>query len=170
MRSTLKKITATAMAAFSLAIAVPTAASAYGVTSANFYYTNASGSSITSIAKNSTVKAVGSVTYDATAFGWIPIPSTCYFNLETPYYSLNKPTALSGSWSSGTFSYVGYSDVSGGAVYRVSKSFSIASKQTKTATATTKSKSYTTGWYTGSVNTGTGHDSDGSSLCSFKTL
>lgn len=169
MKKTFKKAFAAAAAALSVMMAVPMAANAYGVTGEDFYYTNRYGTHISSCGRNQTVYVTGKLTYDATLWGWIPAPSTCYYNLETPYYSLNKPYSVSGSWSSGSFTYAGYSSISGSTVYRFSKSFSAASKQTKTVTATTSSKSYATGWNTGSVNTGSGHDSDGSALGSFKT-
>lgn len=155
-----------------LVVAMTTSALAYGVIPNGFWYTNSSGRNITSCSKSQIVYAKGSITYDATLWGWIPAPSTCYFNLETPAGSLNKPTSVSGSWTADadSFVYSSYSDISGNSVYRFSKSFFVfSSKHTKTVSAQTTSKSYSTGWYTGSVNTGSGHSSDGSSLGSFKT-
>lgn len=169
MKKNIKKAAAIALAALSLTSSVSTSVYAYGITGSSFYYTNSADKNIYSIAKNSTVYAQGSVTYDASFWGWVPVPSTCYYYMETPYGSLNKPSSITGSWTSATFTYVGYSDMTENSVYRMNKSFGLVYSATKNVKALTSSKSYSTNWYTGGVGTGTGHDSDGSSLADFKT-
>lgn len=165
------KKTAVKMATFAFALGMfGSVASAYGVTSADLRFLKSGSTPVTEASRNTTISAKGSVTYDATAWGWLPMPSTCHFYLETPSGSLNKPTSVSGTWSSGTFSYVSYSDLSENAVYRMYKTFGqFTGEVTKTATATVKTKSASTSYYNGCAGSGLGHDSDQNALCSFKT-
>lgn len=167
----IKKTITAVVVVLCLSVLLTFAASAYGVTVYEFKYKNAQvvGDHY-EIGRNLTVKAYGQIKYDTKVCGFIPIYSTCYFYLETPSASLNKPTKLEGSWSGNGSSFVpAYSDICGNNVYRFYTNFTTWLTVTKEATATTTSKSTGTGIYTGGCHTGSGHDSDGSSLGSIKT-